>query len=334
MAASTCYLAGIQMTLLFDAIARAHVALRPQVPVSPLQPSVPLSAELGCSVLLKNEHLQPGGSFKIRGATNKIRLLDATARRVGVTTASTGNHGQAVARAALLLGVPVTVYVAASASRPKLDAIKALGAQLALVDGPPIEAELLARRQAAEQGKVYISPYNDLDVVAGQGTLGLELVEQAPDLDAVFISVGGGGLISGVGTALKKLSPRIRIVGVWPENSPCMLRAMEAGRIVDVQEKETLSDGTAGAIEPGAVTLPVCREVIDETVTVTETEIARAMRSVAAAEHWIVEGSAGVALAGLVKRAESFQGRKVAAVLCGRNIALETFLRAMALASG
>jgi threonine dehydratase len=322
------------MTSLFDAIARAHVALRPQVPVSPLQPSVPLSAELGCSVLLKNEHLQPGGSFKIRGATNKIRLLDATARRVGVTTASTGNHGQAVARAALLLGVPVTVYVAASASRPKLDAIKALGAQLALVDGPPIEAELLARRQAAEQGKVYISPYNDLDVVAGQGTVGMELLEQAPDLDAVFISVGGGGLISGVGTALKKLSPRIRIVGVWPENSPCMLRAMEAGRIVDVQEKETLSDGTAGAIEPGAVTLPVCREVIDETVTVTETEIARAMRSVAAAEHWIVEGSAGVALAGLVKRAESFQGRKVAAVLCGRNIALETFLHAMELASG
>jgi threonine dehydratase len=333
MAASTCYLAGIQMTLLFDAIARAHVALRPQVPVSPLQPSVPLSAELGCSVLLKNEHLQPGGSFKIRGATNKIRLLDATARRVGVTTASTGNHGQAVARAALLLGVPVTVYVAASTSRPKLDAIKALGAQLALVDGPPIEAELLARRQAAEQGKVYISPYNDLDVVAGQGTVGMELLEQAPDLDAVFISVGGGGLISGVGTALKKLSPRIRIVGVWPENSPCMLRAMEAGRIVDVQEKGTLSDGTAGAIEPGAVTLPVCREVIDETVTVTETEIARAMRSVAAAEHWIVEGSAGVALAGLVKRAESFQGRKVAAVLCGRNIALETFLQAMVLAS-
>jgi threonine dehydratase len=320
------------MTSLFDAIARAHVALRPQVPVSPLQPSVPLSAELGCSVLLKNEHLQPGGSFKIRGATNKIRLLDATARRVGVTTASTGNHGQAVARAALLLGVPVTVYVAASTSRAKLDAIKALGAQLALVDGPPIEAELLARRQAAEQGKVYISPYNDLDVVAGQGTLGMELLEQAPDLDAVFISVGGGGLISGVGTALKKLSPQIRIVGVWPENSPCMLRAMEAGRIVDVQEKETLSDGTAGAIEPGSVTLPVCSEVIDETVTVTETEIARAMRSVAAAEHWIVEGSAGVALAGLVKRAESFQGRKVAAVLCGRNIALETFLQAMELA--
>jgi threonine dehydratase len=314
---------------LFDAIAQAHVAIRPQVPVSPLQPSGPLSAQLGCSVLLKNEHLQPTGTFKIRGATNKIRLLDANSRRAGVTTASTGNHGQAVARAGLLAGVPVTVYVAASAARTKIDAIRALGAQLVVVDGPPIEAELLARRQAAEQGKVYISPYNDLDVVAGQGTVGMELVEQAPDLDAVFISVGGGGLISGVGTALKKLSPRTRIVGVWPENSPCMLRAMEAGRIVDVAEQETLSDGTAGAIEPGSVTLAVCREVIDATVTVTEVEIGRAMRQLAAAEHWIVEGSAGVALAGLAKCAQSFRNRKVAAVLCGRNIALETFLRAI-----
>jgi threonine dehydratase len=320
------------MSTLFDAIAEAHVAIRPQVPVSPLQLSGPISQVFGSSVLLKNEHLQPTGSFKIRGATNKIRVLGADARRTGVTTASTGNHGQAVARAGLQAGVPVTVYVAASASRPKVDAIRALGAQLVVVEGPPIEAELLARRQAAEQGKVYISPYNDLDVVAGQGTLGMELVEQAPDLDAVFISVGGGGLISGVGTALKKLNPQTRIVGVWPENSPCMLRAMEAGRIVDVQEQETLSDGTAGAIEPGTVTLPVCREVIDETVTVTEAEIGSAMRLIAQAEHWIVEGSAGVALAGLAKRVASFRNRKVAAVMCGRNIALETFVHAIQLA--
>jgi threonine dehydratase len=320
------------MVTLFDAIADAHRAIRPEVPISPLQASGRLSSELGCSVLLKNEHLQPTGSFKVRGATNKIRLLDPNARRTGVTTASTGNHGQAVARAGLMAGVPVTVYVAASAAHTKIEAIKALGAQLVVVQGLPIDAELVARRQAAEQGKVYISPYNDLDVMAGQGTLGMELVEQAPDLDAVFISVGGGGLISGVGTVLKKLGPRTRIVGVWPENSPCMLRAMEAGRVVEVQEHETLSDGTAGAIEPGTVTLPVCREVIDESITVTEAEIARAMRRVAQAEHWIVEGSAGVALAGLARCAPTYRNRKVAAVLCGRNIALDTFLEAMQMA--
>jgi len=294
--------------------------------------SRPLSAALGCSVLLKNEHLQPTGSFKIRGATNKIQILGEAARRTGVTTASTGNHGQAVARAGSLAGVPVTVYVAASAAQPKVDAIRALGAELVVVNGPPIEAELLARRHADEQGKIYISPYNDLDVIAGQGTLGMELVEQAPELDAVFISVGGGGLISGVGTALKNLSPRTRVIGVWPENSPCMLRAMEAGAIVDVDEKETLSDGTAGAVEPGSVTLPLCRAVIDETITVSEADIGRGMRMIADAEHWIVEGSAGVALAGLARRAEAFRGKKVAVVLCGRNIALERFLYAIELA--
>lgn len=282
--------------------------------------------------MLKNEHLQPTGSFKIRGATNKIQILGEAARRTGVTTASTGNHGQAVARAGSLAGVPVTVYVAASAAQPKVDAIRALGAELVVVNGPPIEAELLARRHADEQGKIYISPYNDLDVIAGQGTLGMELVEQAPELDAVFISVGGGGLISGVGTALKNLSPRTRVIGVWPENSPCMLRAMEAGAIVDVDEKETLSDGTAGAVEPGSVTLPLCRAVIDETITVSEADIGRGMRMIADAEHWIVEGSAGVALAGLARRAEAFRGKKVAVVLCGRNIALERFLYAIELA--
>jgi threonine dehydratase len=299
------------------------------VPVTPLERSSSLSSALGCEVLLKCEHLQPTGSFKVRGATNKVQMLGEESRRTGVITASTGNHGQAVARAGALAGVPVTVYVAASAARAKVEAIRALGAELVVIDGPPIEAELQARQQAGAQGKTYISPYNDEDVMAGQGTLGIELVDQLPDLDAVFISVGGGGLIGGVGTALKELRPRTRVVGVWPENSPCMLRALEAGAIVDVEERSTLSDGTAGAIERGSVTLPICQAVIDETTTVSEAEIAASMRRIAAAEHWIVEGSAGVALAGLVKRAEAYKGCKVAVVLCGRNIALGTFLAAI-----
>ncbi|HZO23383.1 MAG TPA: threonine/serine dehydratase [Steroidobacteraceae bacterium] len=317
------------MSDLFQEIVRAHAAIRPAVPVTPLQRSGPLSAALGCEVLLKCEHLQPTGSFKVRGATNKIHLHTQAARRCGVIAASSGNHGQAVARMGAQAGIAVKVYVAASAARPKVEAIRALGAQLITVEGPPVEAELRARRDAAEQGRIYISPYNDLDVVAGQGTLGIELIEQAPELDAVFISVGGGGLIGGVGTALKQLRPQARVVGVWPENSPCLLRALEAGRIVEVEERETLSDGTAGAVEPGSVTLPVCRAVIDETVTVTEEEIGKAMRSLAQAEHWIVEGAAGVALAGLVKQAAAYRGRRVAVVLCGRNILLESFLRAI-----
>jgi threonine dehydratase len=315
---------------LFERITQAHEAIRPQVPVTPLERSSALSARLGCEVLLKCEHLQPTGSFKIRGATNRIRLLGADARRAGVITASTGNHGQAVARAGALAGVPVTVYVAASAARSKMDAIRRLGADLSVIDGTTLDAELAARRCASEQGKTYVAPYNDLDVMAGQGTLGVELSEQAPQLDAVFISVGGGGLIGGVGTAIEHLSPSTQVVGVWPENSPCLLRALEAGHLFEVPESPTLSDGTAGGIEPGSVTFPICQSVIDATLTVTESEIATAMREVAAADHWMVEGAAGVALAGLVKTASAWQGRKVAVVLCGRNIALETFLEAIA----
>ncbi|HEX5462987.1 MAG TPA: threonine/serine dehydratase [Steroidobacteraceae bacterium] len=318
------------MRPLFERITQAHTAIRPHVPVTALERSSVLSARLGCEVLLKCEHLQPTGSFKIRGATNKIRLLAEDARRAGVITASTGNHGQAVARAGALAGVPVTVFVAAATVRSKMDAIRRLGAELSIIEGNPLDAEIAARRSAAEQGKTYVAPYNDLDVMAGQGTLGVELSEQAPQLDAVFISVGGGGLIGGVGTALEHLSPNTQVVGVWPENSPCLLRALEAGRLFDVPESPTLSDGTAGGIEPGSVTFPICQSVIDTTVTVTEPEIAAAMRDIAAADHWMVEGAAGVALAGLIQAASAWQGRRVAVVLCGRNIAIETFLGAIA----
>jgi threonine dehydratase len=148
----------------------------------------------------------------------------------------------------------------------------------------------------------------------------------------VFIAVGGGGLVAGTGTALKARRPRTRVVGVWPENSPCMLRALEAGRIVDVTEAPTLSDATAGAVEPGSVTFPLCQAVIDETVAVSELAIARAMRLVAAHERWMIEGAAAVALAGLVARADAYRGGTVAVVLCGRNVALQTFLHALDLA--
>jgi threonine dehydratase len=322
------------MATLFDRVLEADGGIRPQVPQTPLDVSPALSAAFGCDILLKAEHLQPTGSFKVRGAANKIRVLGETERRAGVTTASTGNHGQGVARAGALAGVAVTVFVGASAAAQKVAAIRALGAAVVVVDGPPINAELEARRQAQLQGKTYVSPYNDLDVVAGQGTIGVELARQAPDLDAVFVSVGGGGLISGIGTALKRLSPRTRVIGVWPENSPCMLAALEAGAIVETVEYPTLSDATAGAVEEGSVTFPICREVIDETLTVTEAEIADAMRRVAQSDHWIIEGAAGVAVAGMIKSAAAYPKRRIAAVLCGRNIALEKFLSAVGSAGG
>ncbi len=317
------------MTSLYDRIRKAHVSIRPQVLVTPLERSAILSTALGCEVWLKCDHLQPTGSFKLRGATNRIHELGEAERRRGVLTASTGNHGQAAARAGALAGVPVTVYVAASATPAKMAAIKALGAELVVVDGSVVEAEMTARRVAEDQGKVYISPYNDIHVIAGQGTLGLELMEQAPDLDAVFMSMGCGGLIGGAGTAIKAVSPRTRVVGPSPEASPALLRSLAAGEIVATDDLPTLSDGTAGAIEPGSITFPICQAVVDETIPVSEAEIGQALRRIAQADRWMVEGAAGVALGGLIKTADAWRGKKVAVVLCGRNIALETFLKAV-----
>lgn len=316
-------------TSLYSRILDAAATIYPQVSVTPLQPSARLSQESGSHVLLKYEHMQPTGSFKIRGATNKVRLLDSASRKAGVLTASTGNHGVAVARAGSLAGVPVKVYVSNATVPAKLAAIRSRGAELVLVDGPPLEAELAARRRAESEGLVYISPYNDLDVIAGQGTLGVELLRQDPEIEAVFIAVGAGGLIGGTGSAIKAVNPRVQVVGVWPEASLCMLRALEAGKIVPVQEYETLSDGTLGAIEPGSATFPICQSVIDTRVVVSETEIAAAMKKLLQTEDLMVEGAAGVALAGLLKSAPAYRGRKVAVVLCGRNIGPRAFIAAI-----
>lgn len=314
---------------LFNSMLEAHEAVRPQVSVTPLERSPVLSATLDCDVLLKCEHLQPTGSFKIRGATNRVRILQGDERR-GVFTASTGNHGLAVARAGALANIPVTVYVSENAVPSKLRDILALGAKLEIINGDSGDAEIAGRRRAEQEGLVYISPYNDPYVVAGQGTLGVELMEQDRDLDAVFIAVGAGGLIGGTGLAIKATNPKVCVVGVWPEASPCMLRALEAGAVVPVKEHQTLSDATTGAIEPDSITFPLCQKVIDRRIVVNELEIAAALREIASTERWIVEGAAGVAFAGLMRCAREFRGRKVAVVLCGRNIGIDAFLAATA----
>jgi threonine dehydratase len=284
------------LSALYDAISEAHKALRPAVAVTPLSYSARLSAMTGCEVYLKCEHLQHTGSFKFRGASNKIRLLPEAQRQLGVITASSGNHGQGLALAGKVLGVPVTVYTTTSASAYKLDAIRALGAEVVSLDLDPLSVELEAARQAAIQGKPFVSPYNDPEIIAGQGTIGVELFEQAPDLDAVFVAVGGGGMVSGIGAALRALSPNVEIIGCWPANAPTMQRSLEAGEIIEMEEDDTISDGTAGGIEPGSITFPLCQNLLSRTVLVSEEEIKAAMRDVAGCERWIIEGAAGVAV--------------------------------------
>ena len=321
------------MNDLFQRIEEAHRAIRPQVGMTPLAFSPMLSKETGCDVYLKCEHLQHTGSFKFRGATNKLRLLHADGRRNGVLTVSSGNHGQGVALAGKLAGVPVTVYASTSAAAIKLDAIRALGAEVVTLNDTTLAVELEAARQAKLKGMAFVSPYNDLDVIAGQGTIGMELHEEASgtiaDLAAVFASVGGGGLISGIGTAVKTLLPQTEVIGCWPANSTALYSSLQAGKIIDVEESETISDGTAGGVEPGSVTFDIGREVITGTALVTETEIMAAMRLLAQTERWMVEGAAGVALAAMLKLSSRYQGRAVAVVLCGRNIMLDKFIEAV-----
>jgi threonine dehydratase len=306
-------------------------AIKAHVLNTPLVKSVALSELCHAEVFLKCEHLQYTGSFKLRGATAKMLALTASQRKKGVISASTGNHGQGIAMAAGRLNVPAVIYTPELASPAKLAAIERLGASIRKVAGNCYTAEAIARETASREGRVYISPYNDLEVIAGQGTIGVELTRQEEALDAVFISVGGGGLISGVGSYLKGVNPKINIVGCWPENSRAMYESLNAGKIIEVDERPTLSDGTAGPVEPGSVTFSLCQNVVDQRILVSEGEIRSAMRLLAEHDHWMVEGAAGVALAGLIQTAATYRGRRIAVVLCGRNIALETFLSALSL---
>jgi len=297
---------------------------------TPFEYSPAFSAHSGARVYLKCEHQQFTGSFKFRGALNKILNLNSEQRMAGVIAASTGNHGMGVARAAQIQGVDAVIYVPATASTMKLAAIEHMGAEIVKVNGNCLDAELQARKDALAENKTFISPYNDVDVMAGQGTIAVEMTEQLEHLDALYIAVGGGGLIGGIGSYFKQYRKNTRIVGCWPEAAPAMLRCLEAGRVIDVLEENTLSDATAGGVEPGSITFPVCQDVIDDRVTVSEEEIAEAMLLMAEKENWMVEGSVGVALAACLKETPKYQNKNVAVLVCGRNIDTTKFLSVFA----
>lgn len=308
-------------------IQRAEARLRPHLRETRLAPSPWLGEPAGASVYCKLENLQPTGSFKVRGAANKVLSLTPEERRRGVVTASSGNAGAAMAWVLGRVGAEGVVFVPEDAPASKLAKIESLGARLERCAGDVARIEARARVHAAARGMIYLPPYNDPLVVAGQGTIAAELSRQLAGIDAVFASVGGGGLVSGIGSFLKHVSPQTRVVGCWPENSDVMKRSLEAGRILDLPSRPTLSDATAGGIEPGALTFDLCRRVIDECVTVTEAEIAVAMRDFLAEEHMAIEGAAGVAVAAWRKTGSDYAGARVAIVICGGNVDSATLER-------
>jgi threonine dehydratase len=313
------------MTTLYQDVVDAHQRIEPYIVRSPVELSLHLSQLTGANVYLKNEHLQYTGSFKLRGAFNKILSLSKEEASRGIIAASTGNHGLAVAYAAKQCGLKATIFVPDNASSLETTAIVALGAELKVVKGGALKAELTAREESWCLKCTFISPYNDLAVIAGQGTIGYELHHQIPALDAVFISVGGGGLISGISSYLKYLNPAIKIIGCSPANSCVLYESIKAGKILELEEKPSISDATMGGLEQDTITLKPCQKLVDDYVLVSEEEIFKAMRILLENERWMVEGAAGTVVAAFQKHAHDYVGQTVALLLCGRNISFEKF---------
>lgn len=294
--------------------------IRRLVTKTPLVFSRAFSNDTGGRVHFKQENLQTTGSFKLRGAANRLLTLSAEQRSRGCVAASSGNHGAAVACAMQVLEVPGVIFVPEQTSPSKIDAIRSYGGDVRFFGTDGLDTEQHARAYALQHDMFYLSPYNDEQVIAGQASCGLEIIEQLPDVDIVFAAVGGGGLIGGVGSVLKTRNPAIRLVGCQPAASPVMARSIEAGRIIEMPSEATLSDGTAGGIETDAVTFPLNQALVDEFVLLDEEQIASAMRRYMDTEGDTIEGAAGVAIAALLERREIVRDKDVVVIICGGNI--------------
>jgi threonine dehydratase len=308
------------------AIYRARNAIAPWVRRTPLVHSAALSGRLGCNVHLKLETLQETGAFKLRGAFNRLLNLADAERERGVIAVSTGNHARAVAHAAGALGMPALVCMSSLVPDNKVAAVRAAGAEVRIAGRNQDEAEEVARQLAAERGLVFVSPFDDPHVIAGQGTIGLELLEDLPALDSILVPLSGGGLIGGIALALKSADKSIRVIGVSMERGPAMVRSLEAGRPVPVEEEPSLADSLGGGIGlDNRYTFALARDLVDETVLVSEAEIVAAMAHCYWREQQIVEGAAAVGIAALLTGKVETPGANLVVLLSGRNVDMRRF---------
>jgi threonine dehydratase len=269
--------------------------------------------------LLKLESLQPIGAFKLRGALNAMSKLDDAQKARGVACASTGNHGRAVAYAAKRQGIDATVCLSNLVPDVKVNAIEALGAEVRRCGATQDDAEREVRRLVAEEGFVDIPPFDHPDVIAGQGTIGLELLEDRPDLETLIVPMSGGGLIAGIALAAKSIKPEIRVIGVTMDRGAAMAESMAAGKLVDVDELPTLADSLSGGIPGNRYTFPLCRELVDEAVLVTEQEIYSGMAALLLREGLVAEGGAAVGYAAVLAGKIEPAG-PAAIIISGRNV--------------
>jgi threonine dehydratase len=310
-----------------QSILEAAERIGPYVRETLLEPSLSLS-DSERKVFLKLENLQHTGSFKLRGAMNKLLSLSPEEKVRGIITASTGNHGAAVAYGLKTLGIKGLVCVPTHASPAKIANIQRFGADIKLYGDDGVITERYARELAAQNNMIYLSPYNDVDVVAGQGSIGVELTRQLEKIDTIMIALGGGGLLSGISVYLKSIMPNIRVIACSPENSAVMMHSLQAGHILDLPSEPTLSDGTAGGVEENAITFDLCENLIDECVMVSEEEIKQAFRNFLETHHMLIEGAAAMVLACYEKVKPKLKGN-VVLVMCGANISLESLEKAL-----
>ena len=289
--------------------ARSRIA--PFVRHTPIEFSAPLGA------CLKLENLQRTGSFKLRGALSRVLVLADQEKRRGVITASAGNHAQGVALGCMQVGVSAVIVMPEATPRTKIEATRSLGAEVRLFGATYDDAESEARRIERESGRVYVSAYNDPLVVAGQGTIALEILQDVPDVIKVLVPVGGGGLISGAGVALKASSPAIRVIGITSRATPAMYNHLKG---TDLPQLPTLAEGLSGGVEPGAITLDMAPQVVDDILLVEETDIRAAIAWLVETHHLIAEGSGAVGIAALRKWPSLAAGGPTVAIVSGGNL--------------
>jgi threonine dehydratase len=303
-----------------NTIEQAAKRIEPYILRTPCRYSSHLSAAAGAEVYLKLENLQMSGSFKLRGVVNKMLSLSSNESRRLMIAASTGNHAAAFAHALEQFGFKGKLFMPESVKPVKLEAIHRYGVPFELIGDDCVETEIHAAGLARENDYVLIPPYNDPEIIIGQGTIGFELADEPGGWDAILVPVGGGGLISGIAACWKTLAPETTIIGCQPVNSCVMHASIKAGSIVEQESRPTISDATAGGIEPGSLSFDYCRMYVDDFVLLSEQEIISAIRIVFEHEDMTIEGGAALPVAALLKDRERFAGKRVALIISGGRI--------------
>ncbi len=304
-------------------IVKARQRIAPYILNTPLVHSKWLSDACNGKVYLKLESQQYTGSFKARGSLNKLLWLKEQKDTSFPITASSGNHGLGFARSLDLLKMKGKIFLPENAVSSKVEAILKYDAEIEFQGASTFDTEIYAKQKAVEKGWLYVSPYNDEQIIAGQGTIAPEVLEKVENPDNILATVGGGGLISGIAAFTDEKSPKTKIIGCQPEHSPEMALSVQSNEYREVESKPTLSDGSAGGFEKDSITFPLCKKWVDEFILVSEDEIKQAVYDMIKHHSKLIEGAAGAAVAALLKNAERFAGKTTVVIVCGANISPE-----------